>query len=154
MRDWECMWAMSDPRNIDEDAILKGLSAEELEQLECELQEMDPEVWSDSKTCQALSFDLWHLGPRELMVLFKPGVGFSGHRYIHSSTEFWRYHLIIPSDHSNMQPNLQTRFNILCIICAKCILSELYAKNTMASSIQIQIKKVNAVEAHLTKEVL
>ncbi|MEQ2198800.1 Tropomodulin-4 [Xenoophorus captivus] len=34
---------MSDPRNIDEDAILKGLSPEELEQLECELQEMDPE---------------------------------------------------------------------------------------------------------------
>ncbi|XP_006641810.1 tropomodulin-4 [Lepisosteus oculatus] len=30
-------------RDIDEDAILKGLSAEELEQLECELQEMDPE---------------------------------------------------------------------------------------------------------------
>ncbi|KAF7226669.1 tropomodulin-4 [Nothobranchius furzeri] len=34
---------MSDPRDIDEDAILKGLSAEELDQLECELQEMDPE---------------------------------------------------------------------------------------------------------------
>ncbi|XP_030639796.1 tropomodulin-4 isoform X2 [Chanos chanos] len=33
----------SDPRDIDEDAILKGLSAEELEQLEYELQEMDPE---------------------------------------------------------------------------------------------------------------
>lgn len=33
-----------DPRDIDEDAILKGLSAEELEQLECELQDMDPEV--------------------------------------------------------------------------------------------------------------
>uniref|UniRef100_A0A8C4X2L0 Tropomodulin 4 (muscle) n=1 Tax=Erpetoichthys calabaricus TaxID=27687 RepID=A0A8C4X2L0_ERPCA len=32
-----------DYRNIDEDAILKGLSAEELEQLEYELQEMDPE---------------------------------------------------------------------------------------------------------------
>ncbi|KAM9488107.1 tropomodulin-4 [Clarias gariepinus] len=32
-----------DPRDIDEDAILKGLSAEELEQLECELQDMDPE---------------------------------------------------------------------------------------------------------------
>lgn len=36
--------AMSDPRDIDEDAILKGLSAEELDQLEYELQEMDPEV--------------------------------------------------------------------------------------------------------------
>uniref|UniRef100_A0A672H311 Tropomodulin 4 (muscle) n=1 Tax=Salarias fasciatus TaxID=181472 RepID=A0A672H311_SALFA len=34
---------MSDPRNIDEDAILKGLSPEELDQLEYELQEMDPE---------------------------------------------------------------------------------------------------------------
>ncbi|XP_039606667.1 tropomodulin-4 [Polypterus senegalus] len=32
-----------DYRNIDEDAILKGLSAEEIEQLEYELQEMDPE---------------------------------------------------------------------------------------------------------------
>ncbi|KAG7457952.1 hypothetical protein MATL_G00232710 [Megalops atlanticus] len=32
-----------DPRDIDEDAILRGLSAEELEQLEYELQEMDPE---------------------------------------------------------------------------------------------------------------
>ncbi|KAK1122920.1 tropomodulin-4 isoform X1 [Acipenser oxyrinchus oxyrinchus] len=30
-------------RDIDEDAILKGMSPEELEQLECELQEMDPE---------------------------------------------------------------------------------------------------------------
>ena len=35
---------MSDPRDIDEDAILKGLSAAELEQLECELQDLDPEV--------------------------------------------------------------------------------------------------------------
>lgn len=35
---------MSDPRDIDEDAILKGMSAEELDQLEYELQEMDPEV--------------------------------------------------------------------------------------------------------------
>lgn len=34
----------SDPRDIDEDAILRGLSAEELEKLEYELQEMDPEV--------------------------------------------------------------------------------------------------------------
>lgn len=33
----------TDPRDIDEDAILRGLSAEELEQLECDLQEMDPE---------------------------------------------------------------------------------------------------------------
>ncbi|KAJ8383421.1 hypothetical protein AAFF_G00221210 [Aldrovandia affinis] len=33
----------ADPRDIDEDAILRGLSAEELEQLEGELQEMDPE---------------------------------------------------------------------------------------------------------------
>ncbi|XP_023700344.1 tropomodulin-4 [Paramormyrops kingsleyae] len=33
----------SDPRDIDEDAILKGLSAEELDQLDYELQEMDPE---------------------------------------------------------------------------------------------------------------
>lgn len=35
---------MSDPRDIDEDAILKGLSAEELDQLEYELQDLDPEV--------------------------------------------------------------------------------------------------------------
>lgn len=35
---------MSDPRDIDEDAILRGLSAEELDRLEYELQEMDPEV--------------------------------------------------------------------------------------------------------------
>uniref|UniRef100_H2RP18 Tropomodulin 4 (muscle) n=2 Tax=Takifugu rubripes TaxID=31033 RepID=H2RP18_TAKRU len=34
---------MSDPRDIDEDAILKGLSPEELEKLEYELAEMDPE---------------------------------------------------------------------------------------------------------------
>uniref|UniRef100_A0A8C6SW95 Tropomodulin 4 (muscle) n=1 Tax=Neogobius melanostomus TaxID=47308 RepID=A0A8C6SW95_9GOBI len=34
---------MSDPRDIDEDALLKGLSPEELDQLEGELQEMDPE---------------------------------------------------------------------------------------------------------------
>ncbi|CAL8358624.1 unnamed protein product [Arctogadus glacialis] len=34
---------MSDPRDIDEDAILKGLSSAELEQLECELQDLDPE---------------------------------------------------------------------------------------------------------------
>ncbi|KAF7662510.1 hypothetical protein LDENG_00234220 [Lucifuga dentata] len=34
---------MSDPRDIDEDAILRGLSAAELDQLEYELQEMDPE---------------------------------------------------------------------------------------------------------------
>ncbi|XP_051577269.1 tropomodulin-4 [Myxocyprinus asiaticus] len=33
----------SDPRDIDEDAILRGLSAEELDRLEYELQEMDPE---------------------------------------------------------------------------------------------------------------
>ncbi|KAL2084361.1 hypothetical protein ACEWY4_019879 [Coilia grayii] len=33
----------ADPRDIDEDAILRGLSAEELDQLEYELQEMDPE---------------------------------------------------------------------------------------------------------------
>ncbi|XP_012673568.1 tropomodulin-4 [Clupea harengus] len=33
----------SDPRDIDEDAILKGLSPEEIDQLEYELQEMDPE---------------------------------------------------------------------------------------------------------------
>ncbi|XP_060776565.1 tropomodulin-4 [Neoarius graeffei] len=33
----------SDPRDIDEDAILRGLSAEELEQLEYEIQDMDPE---------------------------------------------------------------------------------------------------------------
>jgi len=32
-----------DPRDIDEDALLKGLSAEELELLEIELQDMDPE---------------------------------------------------------------------------------------------------------------
>uniref|UniRef100_A0A4W5QGT7 Tropomodulin 4 (muscle) n=1 Tax=Hucho hucho TaxID=62062 RepID=A0A4W5QGT7_9TELE len=33
----------SDPRDIDEDAILKGMSPEEIEALECELLEMDPE---------------------------------------------------------------------------------------------------------------
>lgn len=31
-------------RDIDEDEILRTLSPEELEQLDCELQEMDPEV--------------------------------------------------------------------------------------------------------------
>lgn len=45
---WEYQQASSmsksDPRDIDEDAILKGLSAEELEKLDYELQEMDPEV--------------------------------------------------------------------------------------------------------------
>ncbi|TNN41447.1 Tropomodulin-4 [Liparis tanakae] len=35
---------MSDPRDIDEDALLRGLSAAELDQLEGELMEMDPEV--------------------------------------------------------------------------------------------------------------
>ncbi|KAK0143592.1 Tropomodulin-4 [Merluccius polli] len=40
---WSWSGAMSDPRDIDEDAILKGLSAAELDQLEYELQEMDPE---------------------------------------------------------------------------------------------------------------
>lgn len=40
--------AMSDPRDIDEDAILKGLSPEELDQLEYELAEMDPEVWGSA----------------------------------------------------------------------------------------------------------
>jgi len=35
---------MSDPRDIDEDALLRGLSAADLQQLECELLEMDPEV--------------------------------------------------------------------------------------------------------------
>ncbi|XP_046883980.1 tropomodulin-4 [Hypomesus transpacificus] len=34
---------MSDPRDIDEDALLKGLSPQELEQLEFELQDLDPE---------------------------------------------------------------------------------------------------------------
>ncbi|XP_062321473.1 tropomodulin-4 [Osmerus eperlanus] len=34
---------MSDPRDIDEDALLKGLSPKELEQLEYELQDLDPE---------------------------------------------------------------------------------------------------------------
>ncbi|XP_075995800.1 tropomodulin-4 [Genypterus blacodes] len=34
---------MSDPRDIDEDAILRGLSAAELDQLDYDLQEMDPE---------------------------------------------------------------------------------------------------------------
>jgi len=34
---------MSDPRDIDEDALLRGLSAEELELLEIELLDMDPE---------------------------------------------------------------------------------------------------------------
>lgn len=33
-------------RDIDEDEILRTLSPEELEQLDCELQEMDPEVGS------------------------------------------------------------------------------------------------------------
>lgn len=31
-------------RDIDEDEILRTLSPEQLEQLDCELQEMDPEV--------------------------------------------------------------------------------------------------------------
>lgn len=42
---------MSDPRDIDEDAILKGLSQEELDQLEYELAEMDPEVSVLLLTC-------------------------------------------------------------------------------------------------------
>lgn len=42
---------MSDPRDIDEDAILKGLSAEELDQLEYELQELDPEVRGSARFC-------------------------------------------------------------------------------------------------------
>lgn len=42
---------MSDPRDIDEDAILKGLSPEELDQLEYELAEMDPEVSALLLTC-------------------------------------------------------------------------------------------------------
>lgn len=48
---------MSDPRDIDEDAILKGLSAEELDQLEYELQEMDPEVrrFGFSSLCHKVS---------------------------------------------------------------------------------------------------
>lgn len=41
--------AMSDPRDIDEDAILKGLSAEELDQLDGDLQELDPEVWGSTR---------------------------------------------------------------------------------------------------------
>lgn len=59
-----CMWArasgaMSDPRDIDEDAILRGLSAEELDQLEYDLQEMDPEVLRSAwfvLTCQVVCF--------------------------------------------------------------------------------------------------
>lgn len=57
--------AMSDPRDIDEDAILKGLSAEELERLENELQELDPEVQGSAWfvfTCQVVCF--WLLSPR------------------------------------------------------------------------------------------
>lgn len=42
---------MSDPRDIDEDAILKGLSPEELDRLEDELAEMDPEVAPPLLTC-------------------------------------------------------------------------------------------------------
>lgn len=36
-------------RDIDEDEILKTLSPEELEQLDCELQEMDPEVGAPTR---------------------------------------------------------------------------------------------------------
>lgn len=36
-------------RDIDEDEILRTLSPEELEQLDCELQEMDPEVGTPSQ---------------------------------------------------------------------------------------------------------
>lgn len=50
----------SDPRDIDEDAILKGMSPEEIEALECELQEMDPEV------LRAPEGPLWQI--RELIV--------------------------------------------------------------------------------------
>lgn len=52
---------MSDPRDIDEDAILKGLSAEELDQLEYELQEMDPEVqpaWGSTDCFHRLLCDI------------------------------------------------------------------------------------------------
>lgn len=57
---------MSDPRDIDEDAILRGLSAEELDQLEYELQEMDPEVLRSAwfaLTCQVVcSHQQWSNG--------------------------------------------------------------------------------------------
>lgn len=46
---------MSDPRDIDEDAILKGLSPEELDQLEYELAEMDPEVAPPVLACGGAS---------------------------------------------------------------------------------------------------
>lgn len=36
-------------RDIDEDEILRTLSPEELEQLDCELQEMDPEVGAPAR---------------------------------------------------------------------------------------------------------
>lgn len=54
---------MSDPRDIDEDAILRGLSAEELDQLDYELQEMDPEVCGFffflTKTHRCAKFFTW-----------------------------------------------------------------------------------------------
>lgn len=42
-------------RDIDEDEILRTLSPEELEQLDCELQEMDPEVGAQARA----SLHMW-----------------------------------------------------------------------------------------------
>lgn len=71
---------MSDPRDIDEDAILKGLSAEELDQLEYELQEMDPEVGGSpglALTLQNCHLIGWILKSRSPQIL--QGFCFSGH---------------------------------------------------------------------------
>lgn len=40
-------------RDIDEDEILRTLSPEELEQLDCELQEMDPEVGAPAQATRS-----------------------------------------------------------------------------------------------------
>lgn len=46
-------------RDIDEDEILRTLSPEELEQLDCELQEMDPEVGAPAGGPGAAPSGIW-----------------------------------------------------------------------------------------------
>ena len=46
-------------RDIDEDEILRTLSPEELEKLDCELQEMDPEVGAPERRNQGQSPGIW-----------------------------------------------------------------------------------------------
>lgn len=73
---------MSDPRDIDEDAILRGLSAEELDLLESELQEMDPEVRNPlSRIRRTTCLDLMLDEQARALQVYK-------HEASHSVTEF------------------------------------------------------------------